>query len=454
MAVRHEPRRRVDAPIAGAASPTFSRVESKVRELLDEANNLRSQPVAPSVLKLLKRALVVLAYYIDRRQPITSVEALRNHVAGYAYPQPPLGRVPGRKIGNDTIRQLLCDPVAAELVDAAIRLGWLHGDFHTPTALTVFADVVDAGKDSHALAVSNGMLPIMGIGTGSFDSFVLNAVLELVLGTHHDPATEHGPDELARIVRQAGYDTVEEMPLLHFDQAFAQLIAHDADVRDRFKGAVSEQEHKRAFPPDAVVQRMPHAPYKRRLRTPAGEIMSREHPEMAEVLTRFGYRGVLAYHEECCSSSAISADLARVSDLDDPDVTQLTRGELEEFQEKRSITVDVWNVDHYVLTGQDRDGVLRRRVARHASFDDRITIFDTVGFNDETMQEAVVLAEYATANELRKSCIAASLNERIKPGLLAASSPPVRAGMRRWAMLANAVTVAMTRRAQAERLGG
>jgi hypothetical protein len=361
--------------------------------------------------------------------------------------------VPAKKIGNDTIRELLSDPAVAELVDAATRLGWCHGDFHTPTAITVFADVVEAGKDSHALAVDNGMLPVMGIGTGSADSFVLHAVLELVFGTQHDPATAD-PDELARIVRKTGYASIDEMPLLHFEQAFELLIAQDNGPRDRFKGVVSEQDYQRAFPPDVVVQRMPHAPYERRLRTPAGEIMSKEHPEMAATLERFGYRGVLAYREDSCSPSDIMAELARVGDLDNPDVTQLTRAELGEFEKKRSISVDVWHVHHYVLTGQDGDGVLRRRVARHAWGDDRLTIFDTVGFDDETVQEAVVLAEYATANDLRKSCIIASLNKRIKPGLLGASSPLVRAGMRRLAMLANATTVAMTRRAQAERMGG
>ena len=90
---------------------------------------------------------------------------------------------------------------------------------------------------------------------------------------------------------------------------------------------------------------------------------------------------------------------------------------------------------------------------RYAKYDGRLTVFDTVGFTDATMHDAVVLAEYATASALRRSCIDASVHERMRPGLIGAPSPEVRAGWRRLSALSNAATIAAKRRAQAEEGG-
>ena len=176
--------------------------------------------------------------------------------------------------------------------------------------------------------------------------------------------------------------------------------------------------------------------------------MAKDHPAMAEILERYGYRGVLTYSEDLIDPKKLSTELLRVSDLKNGRIQQAEDTKLQAFQNARSITVNLWDVEHYVLTGYDASGRQRRRIARHA-FDHRVTVFDTIGFHDGTMHEAVVLAEYATANELRKSCIDATLDDRVKPGMLSATNPENRAGMRRLALLGSAATVAIRRRAQA-----
>ena len=78
-----------------------------------------------------------------------------------------------------------------------------------------------------------------------------------------------------------------------------------------------------------------------------------------------------------------------------------------------------------------------------------MTIFETVGFTEHTINDAVVLAEYAMSNAVRRSCIDNTVNKRVNPGLLGANTPDVRAGMRLLALLASAITVGLKRRAQA-----
>jgi hypothetical protein len=447
MVVRHEPRDVVEASIASATGD-FSRIDAKVRDLLDESNDCLGTPLSPSTLELLQRAVTVLACAAESGRTITSVQALQRRIAPAAAPQPQPSGIPRRGIGNDTIRDLLGDEVT-DVVDVATRLGWTHGDFHNLTAATVFSTFVPAGKDSHALAVRGEVLPLIGMGSGSFDSFVVHQLLELVFGTHHDPTAAFcDDDDIVRISRLWGYDNPAEMPLLDFQKAFAMVIGEEARLRARFARAASAAEVERTFSRDVVVQRLPHAPFDRRLGMPAGELMSREHPHMAATLARYGYRAVLAYCE-ALREGDLTQELTRLSDLRDLEVRPVRAEELQEFQTARSVTVDVWNVDHYVLAGSDSTGAPQMRIARHARFDDRLTVFDAVGFNDETAHEAVVLAEYATANALRTSCLDASLLTRIMPGLLGANSPHVRAGMRRLAMMGNAAIVASKRREQA-----
>jgi len=449
MAVRHEPRNAVEAPIAAAGD--FSRIDAKIRDLLDESTDCLGRRVLPATLELLKRAVSALAYAADHGQPITSVQALQRHIAPANRPQPPPGGIPKSAIGaigNDTIRALFSDDLA-DVVNLATRLGWTCGDFHTPTAATVFSTFAPAGKDSHALGVKGEVLPLIGIGTGSFDSFVVQQLLELVYGTQHDPTAPLANDaDIMRLVELWGYRTPDEMPLLDFEKTFAIVLAEDARLRALFSTVASAPEVERTFSRDVVVQRLPHAPFDRHLRMPAGELMSREHPHMAAALARHDYRGVLVY-DEAVRQDDLAQTLARLSDLVEPQVRQIRAEEIEEFQTARSVTVDVWNVDHYSLMGSDKTGAPKSRIARHAHFDDRVTIFDAVGFSPETIHEAVVLGEYATTSALRRSCLDASLRKRILPGLLGANSPHVRAGMRRLAMLSNSATVASKRREQA-----
>jgi hypothetical protein len=449
MVVRHNPRNAVDAPIAEAPPLVLADVDAKLRELLDRANALLGRRLSPHTLKLLKRAASVIAHEMLQARPITTVEALRARIAPATKEQPDPEAVPQTAIGHDTVRELLSDAVA-DVVDLAIRLGWFHGDFLQPSAMTVFATWAQAGRDSHALAAQGGMLPLIGTGVGSFDSFVINNILELVKGTHHDPlAPSHAPDAIRAIVTLWGFKKASEMALLDFERTFELLIAHDAQQRDRFIKAASKEELARAFPQDIVVQRLPHGPYLKRYRTPKGEIMAKDYTAMADIVERYDYRAVLTYSEDLIDSAELRTELARVSELNNVRVRQVDEAELQSFQNKRSITVDVWDVEHYVLTGFDATGTQKRRVARHARFDHRVTVFETVGFDNDNVHEAVVLAEYGTANELRQSCINATLNNRVRPGMLSASNPEIRAGMRRLGLLASATTVALSRRAQA-----
>lgn len=449
MVVRFDPRNAVEAPIAQAPPLIFADVDLRLRELLDRADGLLGRRLSSKILELLKRAASIIAYESIQGRPITTVEALRVRIAPSTNQQPVPGGAPRPAIGHDTVRELLSDAVA-DVVDLAIRLGWFAGDFFTPAAITVFSTWVEAGRDSHALAVQNSMLPIIALGVGSSDSFVITEMLEFVENTQHDPkAPFYDPDSTAKVLKLWGFKHTEDMPLLNFDRMFELLIEQEARQRARFEQAASRDEFVRAFTPDIVVQRLPHGPYARRLRLPAGEILAKDRPAMAETLERNGYRGVLTYNEDLIDPENLDAELQRVSDLGSLQVRRVEDVELEDFQNERSITVDLWDVDHYVLVGDDDAGIRRRRVARHARFDRRVTVFETVGFNDDTMREAVVLAEYATANELRRSCIDATLNVRIKPGMLSPSDPENRAGIRRLGLLASAATVAMRRRAQA-----
>jgi hypothetical protein len=249
------------------------------------------------------------------------------------------------------------------------------------------------------------------------------------------------------MLTQWRFETTDDMPLLHFERAFSQRVAHDAQHRRLFERVATAAELERGCPIDVVVPRLPHGPWNKTLRTPTDEIMAKDHPEMAATLGQYGYRGVLAYDEDRIDPTQVHSELARVSDLSDPDIRQVEAAELQAFQEKRDITADMLHVGHYVLIGSDPDGTERHRVARHA-FDDRVTVFDTVGFDVNTMHEAVALAEYATANELRRRCIENTMLKRATPGSLGASNPEVRAGLRRLALLASAVTVGLSRRAQ------
>ena len=158
-----------------------------------------------------------MAYQMNCEQPpITGVESLRVRVASSAHGQPAPSTIPLIATGNDTMRYILSGAVTP-VVALATRLGWLHGDFLTPTALTVFSTVAQAGRNSHALAVQNGMLPMIGIGIGSFDSFVISDIGELVHGTHHDPtAATRNRDDIGDILRCWGHDSVDQMPQLHF----------------------------------------------------------------------------------------------------------------------------------------------------------------------------------------------------------------------------------------------
>lgn len=408
----------------------FALIGSTVRDLLAMANALVDDPLSLDTLTLLMRATSVLAYYIEQKDPMTSVEALRQRIAPAANEQPAPWEVPRRPIDNDTVQDLFSNAVA-DVVDLGIRMACAHGD--RSRTQTVFSTFVLAGRDSHAVAVGNQVLPLIGIGMEAFDSFVVHNISELVFGTRHDPSA---------VLRDS-----EE---IDFVKVFDMLIARDAHQRTLLRRVVSEEEIARAVPRDVVVQRLPHGPYMPRLRLPAGEIMAREHPAMVEVLERHGYRGVLAYGETDLKDPAgLNGEMGRASNLTNVHVRAVGPQELTSFQAERSITVDTWNVNHYIVKGVDRAGITRRRVARLHRFDRRLTVFDTVGFDDDVMHEAVVLAEYATANQLRKSCIDASLNDRIKPGLLEATRPGVRAGMRRLAMLSNAAIIAITRRQQA-----
>lgn len=449
MVVRHEPRNAVDAPIAHAPPLDPAIVEAKLAELLDRADALLGRRLSRANLTLLKRAASVIARAMLDSRPINTVQGLRVRIAPAGAPQPEDGGIPRMGIGNDTVRELLSDDVA-DVIEVAIRLGWCGGDFHEPTALTVFSTYGQAGRDSHALAVQNSMLPLIGIGIGSFDSFVITKLVELVTGTHHDPeAVFHDPDAIAEILKLWEFASVADMPLLNFAQTFELLVASDALQRERFKRAASDDEIARAFPSDVVVQRLPRGPYAKRHRTPAGEIMAKDHPEMAVILDRYGYRGVLTFAEEVVGPTQLKPELARISDLSHPRIRPVAGEELRSFQDERSITVDLWDVDHYGIIGFDAAGVCRRRVARHARFDDRVTVFETIGFDDSTIHEAVVLAEYATANELRKTCINATIDDRVQPGMLPATHPETRSGLRRLGLLSSAVTVALRRRAQA-----
>ena len=170
---------------------------------------------------------------------------------------------------------------------------------------------------------------------------------------------------------------------------------------------------------------------------------------MAAILKRHGYRGVLTYYEAVSDNESLTTQLANASALTDLHILQASPGELVEPQNRYHVTVDVWGAEHYILTGVDRTGMMRRRVARRAHVDNRLTIFETVGFDDDTIHEAIVLAEYASSNPVRRSCIETGVNRHIRPGLLRASNPEVRLGMRRLAMLSSAATVALKRRAQA-----
>jgi len=318
-----------------------------------------------------------------------------------------------------------------------------------PTALTVFSTFVEAGKDSHALAVKNTVLPMIGIGGGSPDCFVINELLELVHGTHHDPSSRgHDREDTARILKLWHYPQLTDMPLLDFAKTFEMIIAGEARQRNLFSRRASADELKRTFPLDVVVQRLPHGPYDRRYGIPAGEIMGRAHPAMAEVLARHGYRGVLAYREELRRTSNLKQELGRMTDLTRLQIRPMRHDELERSWLK-GITVDFTNVEHYAVTGRDKTDAEKHRVVRHAKHDGRLTVFDAVGFNHDTMHEAIGLAEYATTNPLRKSCIDASVHDRMKPGLIGANSPEVRAGWRRLVGLSNAAIIATKRRAQA-----
>jgi hypothetical protein len=451
--VRHEPRRAVEAAIIAGPLHDFTPIESKVRDLLDEANGLIERRLREKDLELVKRAAVVIAHDINGPRHLLTVEALRSRVAPASCVQPPAGQIPsGPTIGNDTVRNLLVQ--ASDLLEMATRIGWAWGDFHEPTAMTVFSANVSAGRDSHALAVDNGRLPMIGIGTGSFDSFVITRLAELVHGTKHDPSNpDNDPSEIARILELWGeIDGVTKFPMLDFEQNFELLISSVSRQHATFANVAPADDVARVFPPDIVVQRLPHGPYEGPLRIPAGEIMAREHPEMATVLRRHGLRGVLTYAEGISAEGeALETAIARLCDLSlTAPLKRVANEDIRPFQERRRVTVDVWNVDHYIVTGTNSAGEPQQRVARHARFDKRITTFETVSFADQSMPDAVVLAEYAVANQLRSSCIDASLNVRIKPGLLGASSPHVREGLRRLFLLGNAVTIAVKRRVQAE----
>ena len=170
--------------------------------------------------------------------------------------------------------------------------------------------------------------------------------------------------------------------------------------------------------------------------------MSRAHPAMAAAVERYGYRGVLVYHEELLRTSLASA-FADATDLDRPLSKLVPVEKLNALARARGIAIDVWNVDHYVVTGLDTKGVVTHRVVRHAKRDGRITVFETVGFDQGTIVAAVVLAGYATASELRRSYIDAAINSRMKPGLIAANRPDVRAGWRRLTALSNAAVLSL-----------
>ena len=297
VVVPHEPRDVVHESIAEVRSANSAAVVAKVHDLLDRADSILGHQTPRHMLTLLKRAAGVLAYHMDGGQMLT-IQALRDQVAPARRPQPELGKVPTIGLGNDTVRDLL-SPQVADVVNLATRLGWTRGDFHTPMALTVFGTFAAAGKDSHALAVANRVVPLIGIGTGSSDCFVINQLLELVHGTHHDSTSEqYDAKAVERIVALWRYDRREQMPLLQFDKAFAALIAEEARQRAAFARVASFEELEPTFPGDVVVQRLPHAPYDRRLGLPAGEIMGRAHPIMSEILDAYGYRAVVAYHEE------------------------------------------------------------------------------------------------------------------------------------------------------------
>lgn len=445
----HEPRNVVHAPIAAAALADFSDVDVIIRDRLDEANELLGHPVAHSTLRLIKRAACVLAYHMDRGENLT-VQALQKRVAPAMRTQPERGGVPKVGLGNDTVRKLL-SPDVADVVELATRLGWTRGDFQTPTALTVFAMFAEAGKDSHALAVANRAVPLMGKGTGSIDSFVIHQLVELVHGTHHDPAAKDCDGKsLQELVALWGYNAIEDMPLLDFDKTFTTLIAEEARQREAFARHATADDVDRTFPRDVVVQRLPHGPYDRRLGTPAGEIMSREHPMMATAIAQHGYRGVLASHEELRQTSRVKDEIGRVTQLERLQIRPMQPHEVKESEGARAVNVDFENVDHYAVTGRDKSDDVQRRVVRHAKYDSRLTVFETVGFSDETMHDAVVLAEYATTSSLRKSCVDASVHSRMKPGLIGANHPKIRAGWRRLAALSNAATIAAKRRAQAD----
>jgi hypothetical protein len=447
MVLVHEPRVAVRAAITDAPQLDFSAVSHRLRFLLERANVLLGRPLSPEMLELLQRASVVTAHMIDRGFPLT-VQGIRDSIAPADKKQPPRGQVPSRAIGNDTVRSALSNDVA-RVVDLAIQLGWFAGDYLMPTAVTVFSTWAPAGRASHALAVSGGTLPILGTGIGSFDTFIVNAIVELVYGTRHDPQSAiHEPDEIAEMLELWGHAAIDEMPLLHFERAFEQVIAHEAKHRRLFEGVASAEELGRGCPRDIVASRLPHGPWDKRLRMPAGEIMCREHDAMVTTVEKHGYRGVLAYSEDRIDPTNLRVELERLSGVNSPDIHRVKPAELVAFQNERGITVDMLHVGHYVLIGRNENGTLTRRIARHA-FDDRVTIFETVGFDENTMHEAVALADYATANELRRSCIDRTMRKRAKPGSLGASNPEVRAGLRRLALLVSAVTVGLSRRAQA-----
>lgn len=426
-------------PLMGTRS-----VEIGLRRALTAANAIFGAPLSGATLELLERAASAMAYEMARGRSITSVEALRARIAPVSDEQPGPGRIPRKSLGNDTVRELLGAAVA-DVADLALRLCWFHGDFDTPTALTVFSTRTTAGRDSHALAVQGGMLPVIGIGTGSFDSFVINDIVELVAGTYHDPdAAFHDRDAIDEIVKVWGFKTSQEMALLNFERTFEQLIARDARQRACFAKAASGGELARAFPRNVVVQRLPHGPYTKRLGTPAGEIMAKDHPEMAAILARHGYRGVLPYDEQLRGPlSDLEAHLRRICDMPDADILQVG-GRHDQAVRSVPRARPPANVHRYLLMGPDRAGVARRRIVLHALADDRLLAFDTVGFESDP-EEALMLAEYAGQDGLRRQWIHSTLNERVKPGMLSATSPETRAGMRRLALLSNAVLLAHAR---------
>jgi hypothetical protein len=426
----------------------FWQLDAKIRRLLDEANAELGRPLSESRLELVKRAAGVVVHQMESGHPITTIDAMRVRIAPLTADQPAAGRIPRRCIGNTTVRTLLDEDVQ-RVLSLAIKLGWLCGDFHKPTALTVFSTVAEAGKDSRALAVKGGMLPMIGVGIGSFDSFIVTDLRELVYGTHHDPnAAMHDPDDIERILELWKCESIEEMALLHFEETFELIIGRDESDRGTL-ARIAAPGHDRGLPIEIVVQRLPHGPYSRAMRTPAGEIMANEHPRMVGILERHDCRGVVAYKEAMSETEDAETEVIHASELLDAHAHHVQADELIQSQKERDVTVDFWNVDHYIVTGQDTAGNARRRVVRRARFDGLMTIFETVGFTDETLSGAVVLSEYASANELRRSCIEASINTRIFPGLLEANSPYVRAGMRLLAMLGSAAIVGLKRRAQA-----